>query len=312
MSMSTTRVHSQTAALAVLLTAPFMAQADATIANIATPSIRTGLGAAPAAVELVIGGYLVAFAVRIRLNFDADRRSRAIARYAAALSAGAVSGQVLGGVLIGSGLGWRSVFLVTVPVCVVVLVTGPRLLPADERTGTATLDLPGVGTLAAALMLLIVPLTLGRDEGRPMWTWISLAAVIPATLAFLSTQRRAARSGRTPLVRLEVLARPAIAWALVALFVATGTYYALLFTLAQYFQTALGRGALASGLIMVPWVAAFGLSGQVTRRLADRSALWLSTWDTCCSPRRTPSWPGWCSPTKPRPLCWRSYWRSAG
>jgi hypothetical protein len=85
--MSTTRVHSQTAALAVLLTAPFMAQADATIANIATPSIRTGLGAAPAAVELVIGGYLVAFAVRIRLNFDADRRSRAIARYAAALSA---------------------------------------------------------------------------------------------------------------------------------------------------------------------------------------------------------------------------------
>jgi predicted MFS family arabinose efflux permease len=73
------------------------------------------------------------------------------------------------------------------------------------------------------------------------------------------------------------LARPAIAWALVALFVATGTYYALLFTLAQHFQTALGRGALASGLIMVPWVAAFGLSGQVTRRLADRSALWLST-----------------------------------
>ena len=49
--------------LAVLLAAPFMAQADATIANAATPSIRVGLGTSGAALELVIGGYLIAFAV---------------------------------------------------------------------------------------------------------------------------------------------------------------------------------------------------------------------------------------------------------
>jgi hypothetical protein len=44
--------------LGVLLVAPFMAQADATIANVATPSIQTDLGASGAALELVIGGYL--------------------------------------------------------------------------------------------------------------------------------------------------------------------------------------------------------------------------------------------------------------
>lgn len=49
--------------LAVLLVAPFMAQADATIANVATPAIHSGLGASGAALELVIGGYLIAFAV---------------------------------------------------------------------------------------------------------------------------------------------------------------------------------------------------------------------------------------------------------
>src|SRR5205814_4427366 len=49
--------------LAVLLLAPFLAQADATIANVATPSIHTNLGASGAALELVIGGYLIAFAV---------------------------------------------------------------------------------------------------------------------------------------------------------------------------------------------------------------------------------------------------------
>src|SRR6266516_1664681 len=47
---------------------------------------------------------------------------------------------------------------------------------------------------------------------------------------------------------------------LLALLAATATYYALLFTLAQFFQQGLGRSALASGLILLPWVAAFGIA----------------------------------------------------
>jgi len=49
--------------LGVLLVVPFMSQADATIANVATPSIHTDLGASGAMLELVVGGYLIAFAV---------------------------------------------------------------------------------------------------------------------------------------------------------------------------------------------------------------------------------------------------------
>ncbi|HWE12365.1 MAG TPA: hypothetical protein VG365_02580 [Solirubrobacteraceae bacterium] len=47
----------------MLLVAPFMSQADATIANVATPSIHADLRASGASLELVIGGYLIAFAV---------------------------------------------------------------------------------------------------------------------------------------------------------------------------------------------------------------------------------------------------------
>lgn len=101
-------------------------------------------------------------------------------------------------------------------------------------------------------------------------TYLSLAASLPAFAVFLLTQRRAAQAGRDPLLNTIVLARPAIILGLLALLTATGTYYALLFTLAQYFQAGLGRSALASGLILVPWVAAFGLAGQITRRLPAR------------------------------------------
>ena len=84
------------------------------------------------------------------------------------------------------------------------------------------------------------------------------------------TQRRAVARGGNPLINTAVASRRPILLGLVALLVATSTYYGLLFSLAQYFQQGLGRGALASGLILVPWVVAFGLAGQVTGRLPVR------------------------------------------
>jgi hypothetical protein len=61
--MKPTRVSHSNWLLGVLLVGPFMAQADATIANVAAPSIHADLGASGAVQELVIGGYLIAFAV---------------------------------------------------------------------------------------------------------------------------------------------------------------------------------------------------------------------------------------------------------
>src|SRR5207249_1035390 len=66
---------------------------------------------------------------------------------------------------------------------------------------------------------------------------------------------------------------PVIRWTLVALTTASGTYYVLLFTVAQYLQAGLGRSPAQSGLTLVPWVAAFGLAGQLVRRLP--ASRWL-------------------------------------
>jgi predicted MFS family arabinose efflux permease len=113
---------------------------------------------------------------------------------------------------------------------------------------------------------------LGQAEGWPVWTWACMAASVPAFAVFLPAERRASARGGSPLVNVTVLARPPVAWALLTLVMTTGSYYALLFTLAQYLQTGLGDSALVSGLILVPWVAAFGLAGPLTRRLPARTA----------------------------------------
>jgi MFS family permease len=290
-----------------------MAQADATIANVATPSIHADLGASGAALELVIGGYLIAFAVLlitgarlgqthgyrrifllgvgvftlasllcglapgplllvfarvlqgaggalmfpqtltgIQLNFTGDERKRAIGLYAIALSTGAVVGQILGGALISANIAgshWRAIFLINIPVGAAVIMAALRYLPADSPRQVRRLDLPGVVTLSASLLLIVLPLVLGRSEQWPAWTRICLGASVPAFALFLAAESRTAARGGSPLVNVQVLARPAICWALLA---ATGTYYALLFTLAQYLQQGLGDSPLVSGLALVP------------------------------------------------------------
>jgi len=321
--------------LGVLLAGPFMAQADVTITNVAAPSIHADLGASGAALELVIGGYLIAFAVLlitgarlgqthgyrrifmlgtaafsvasllcglapsptflvvarvfqgagaalmfpqtltgIQLNFDGKRRARAIGAYAVALSAGAVTGQILGGALIAANIAgshWRGIFFVNVPIGAAVIAAAARHLPADDEFTTRRIDLPGVATLSLTMLLVILPLVLGRSQGWPAWTWVCLAASVPAGVLFLAAERRITATGGSPLVNVRVIARPRVSWSLLTLLGTTGTYYALLFTLAQYLQRGLGHTPFVSGLTVVPWVAAFGLAGQLVRRLPPRA-----------------------------------------
>jgi hypothetical protein len=83
------------------------------------------------------------------------------------------------------------------------------------------LDLPGAATLSAGLLLVVLPLVLGRSEGWPAWTWICLGASVPAVALFLATERRMAARGGSPLVSVQVLARPPVSWALLTLLAAT-------------------------------------------------------------------------------------------
>lgn len=334
--MAPVRVVGNGRLLGVLLLGPFMAQADATIANVATPSIHADLGASGAVLELVIGGYLIAFAVLlitgarlgqthgykrlfligietftfasllcglapdpialiaarvlqgagaawmfpqtltgIQLNFSGGARRRAIGLYAIALSAGAVIGQILGGALISADLAgthWRAIFLINVPIGMAGIAAAMRYLPADAPRKSRRVDLQGVAMLSVSVLLVVLPLSVGRSQGWPAWTWVCLTASLPAMAAFIAAQRRLADRGGAPLVNMRMLASRPILYGLATLLAATGTYYALLFTLAQYLQRGLGHSALVSGLTLVPWVAAFGIAGQIVRRLPRRLA----------------------------------------
>jgi MFS family permease len=193
--------------LGLVLTGQFMALLDVTIVNVAVPSIRLNLHASGSALQLVIAGYGIAYAVLLitgaRLGerhgfsrlfladlslftasslargpapttvaligfrlaqglgaalmvpqvmsliqrlFSGPTRVRALGVYTAVLAVGGVTGQVVGGALVGAdlfGWGWRSVFLVNVPIGLRLLAVGHRKLPRLAGDRARELDLKG-------------------------------------------------------------------------------------------------------------------------------------------------------------------------
>lgn len=226
--------------------------------------VAQGVGAALLVPQVLTG---------IMISFDGAARVRALGAYSVVLAAGSVAGQVLGGMLVSAdlfGLSWRPAFLLNVPIGVVLLIVGARLLPPPEPGQRQRLDGTGMVLLATSMVLLILPLVSGREQGWPTWTWLCLAASVPAFAFFLVGQRAGARRGGQPLLNLGVLGVPAVAWGLVAIALGQTTYAAVMFTLPLHLQEGLGHDALYAGLAFAPWAAAFGVGGVQWRRIPSR------------------------------------------
>ena len=229
--------------------------------------------AAGAAAALMVAQVLTG----IQVSFTGKARARALGLYTLVLSAGAVAGQSLGGLLISAnvlGTAWRPAFLVNVPVGLALLGLSWRNLPADARAPreprrARQLDPAGVAALSAAV-LLTVPLVLGRDAGWPAWSLACLGASGPAFAVLWKVEAAVSARGGRPLVDPGLLARPVIGWGLASQAAATATYFAILFTLALYLQQGLGKSAAYSGLALVSWVAAFGVPGPLLGRCSAR------------------------------------------
>ncbi|MET8157752.1 MFS transporter [Sphaerisporangium sp. NPDC005289] len=186
---------------------------------------------------------------------------------------GALAGLVLGGVLVEAnlaGASWRPVFLVNVPLGILLVALVPRLVPADEPRGTRRLDFAGLVVAVPAVVLVVLPLVLGHETGRPAWTFGCVAAGIVLAGVFVLVERGVAARGGDPLLDLAVLRAPGTASGIGTLICMQVAYGGLMFTLALHLQQGLGDGALRAGLTFAPLAGVFGVAGFFWRRLPAR------------------------------------------
>ena len=206
----------------------------------------------------------------IQLNFEGQQRARALGLYAAVIAGGAIVGQLAGGILVDANLfdtQWRLVFLVNVPIGLVLLAAGLRRLPDDNGHPGRKLDLPGVVSLSVAVLALVLPLTLGHQLGWPLWTWLSLAVCVLATIVFIVVERSSERRGGSPLVHGKLLRAPGMLVGIVAILAAMANYGGILFLLTLFVQQGLGDRPLIAGLVFLPSAVAFAITSLNWRKL---------------------------------------------
>lgn len=196
------------------------------------------------------------------------RAGRVMGLMAAVLSLGPVLGPVVGGVVLES-LGWRWMFLLSVPVGGLALVLAHRVLPADppERSGTR-LDVLGVALLGPGFASLLLVLSQTADRAEFL-AWPVLVSLGAAAVLLTGYARHALRRDQ-PLVDVRLFARGGFAASVTVMALTGLAMFASLVALPLYFQQAHGHGPLAAGLLVAPFGVGAAVAAPLAGRISDR------------------------------------------
>ncbi len=176
-----------------------------------------------------------------------QQRTLAIGMWAASFSAGAAIGPLVGGALL-AHFWWGSVFLVAVPVMLLLLALGPRLLPEYRDPGAGRLDLPSAALSLVAVLAVIYGIKQLAQDGAGWGSSMAILAGLALGAVFIGRQHKLTH----PLLDLRLFRSrdfsASLAINMLGFFVAfTGFLF-----IAQYLQLVLRMGPLDAGLWTLP------------------------------------------------------------
>lgn len=133
----------------------------------------------------------------VQVMYTPEERGPVFGIIGALTSIGAIGGLLLGGWLVTANLfdtGWRSIFLINVPVGCILVVAALLCIPESRSEHPLRLDLAGVFLGTLAVILLVLPLTEGRAAGWAWWIWAMLIAA-PFVIAIFIWQQHHRSTG---------------------------------------------------------------------------------------------------------------------
>jgi EmrB/QacA subfamily drug resistance transporter len=275
------------------------------LAVFALSSLVGGLAAAPEILVAArfaqgVGGAMPAPATLSVINtgFPGERaRARAFGAWSAAGGVGGMAGALAGGVIT-TGLSWRWVFLINVPIGAVLIVlavmslavstrrvdsgtSGSAMSSAGTRTGRREpLDLVGAITGTTGLAALIYGVTQSAAHG-----WASVPVAGPMVtgvlllIVFTVVEARFAARPMLPL-RLFRIRRVAVGNGMLLLF--GGIAIAMWYFTSLFLQNVLGYSALAAGLGQTPAAVTFVVVARLAATLLPRTGVRALVLGGCC------------------------------
>ncbi|MET8560304.1 MFS transporter [Streptomyces flaveolus] len=216
----------------------------------------------------------------IKQMFPPKETAAAFGAFGPAIGLGAVLGPIIAGFLVDAdlfGSGWRSVFLINLPIGVAVVTGAVLLLPEGRAPVRPKFDVVGMLMVTLGLTLLIFPLVQGRERGWPAWTFVLMAAGAAVLAAFVAHELRQEKRGGATLIELSLLRRSRYAMGLVVALVFFTGISGMSLLLGLHLQIGLGFSPTRAALTMTPWsvflVVGAILTGAVLGARFGRKAL---------------------------------------
>jgi EmrB/QacA subfamily drug resistance transporter len=208
-----------------------------------------------------------------RVIFSGAERGQAFGIYGAILGFASALGLILGGALTDAdlfGWGWRTIFLINVPVALVALVSAIRVVPETRDPAAGRPDIGGAVLLAGAITAVAYALLEGRGEGWPAWIWFLLGAGVAGLLALGVVEDRRQHERIAPLLRTRLFRIPAFSAGMAVQLVFAAGLQGFFLIFALWIQLGKGFSPLGAGLTTVAFSAGSFALAPVAVSLAQR------------------------------------------
>ena len=196
---------------------------------------------------------------------EGPQRNWALGLWAGVGSAGAITGQLIGGAVT-QFLGWRWIFFINVPIGLTVVAALSWLVPNLREKDRPRIDLAGALLLACGLAAAILALTWLAEDGARARSLAAATAAAALLTAFTILERRQP----APVLRFALLRLPGVRAANATLLLNAGALGATLFFLTLYLQVVLGYSPLAVGAAFAPITLLILLLSPRAARLTAR------------------------------------------
>jgi MFS transporter, DHA2 family, methylenomycin A resistance protein len=197
---------------------------------------------------------------------DEKQRGRAVGIWAAGASLALIAGPLVGGALIAL-VGWRSIFLVNLPIGLAGLWLSWRYAGETTRSPSREIDLPGQLAAIATLGCLAGAIIEGGALGwsHPLVIAGFVASGVLAML-FVAQERRASQ----PMLPLSLFGHRLFALTSLVGLLVNVAFYGLIFVFSLYFQRINGMSPFSTGLAFLPMLGAVLPVNLVAARVAER------------------------------------------
>ena len=191
-----------------------------------------------------------------------------------AVTGGAVAVGPLVGGAITSGIGWRWIFFVNVPIGAVAIIVTLSKIAESRDTRTRRVDLVGFISFSLSLFALVFALVRGNDEG---WSSNKIVGLLVGAAILMVVFIVNEAKTKDPMLKLALFKKPAFVGINIVAFALSSSIFAMFLYLTLYIQDDLNYNPLPAGLRFLPLtllafiVAPF--AGRLTVRIQSRFLL---------------------------------------